>query len=281
MSGDREKSLDAGMNDHITKPIDPDTLFATLLKWIPPFKDRSEQGPREIDTEEKTTGAVSTALLQSDLSEAENDGFPESLPGFDLAAGLQRLRGNYRLYKKLLIDFAENYRNMDAEIKAAMDAGEMESAHSLIHNLKGLAGNIAATELHSATVGIEKQVKEKPASIIETDPFRRTFEMFQTALSRAIEAVQVLKPAPKEPGDTSIIQTAISLPPELAQDTAQRLRDAAEMGDVTELKAISDALKSQSDAFAPISKRIVEMAEDFDLDGILKLADELTQLPRQ
>ena len=62
---------------------------------------------------------------------------------------------------------------------------------------------------------------------------------------------------------------------ELAEDTAKRLRDAAEMGDVKTLKAIADEIKNQSDSFVPLSKQIVQMAEDFDLDGIQKLADDL------
>jgi len=55
------------------------------------------------------------------------------------------------------------------------------------------------------------------------------------------------------------------------------IRAAAEMGDVTRIKAIAEELKTGSDAFAPISNRIIQLAEDFDFDGILKLAAELDQ----
>ena len=60
--------------------------------------------------------------------------------------------------------------------------------------------------------------------------------------------------------------------PELAKQTAERLRNAAEMGNITELKAIAEGLKSDSDQF---SSTILQLAEDFDFDGILKLATEL------
>jgi hypothetical protein len=58
-------------------------------------------------------------------------------------------------------------------------------------------------------------------------------------------------------------------------DIAKRIRDAAEMGDVMTLIAIVAEIETQSDSCVPLSKQIVQMAEDFDLDGIEKLADAL------
>ena len=63
-----------------------------------------------------------------------------------------------------------------------------------------------------------------------------------------------------------------SIPPELARQTAERLRNAVDMGNITELKTIADGLQSDSDQF---SRTILQMAEDFDFDGILKLVEEL------
>jgi len=66
-----------------------------------------------------------------------------------------------------------------------------------------------------------------------------------------------------------------AIPAELVQDIANRIRDAAEMGDVTTLNAIAEEIKTHSDACVPLSKQIIQMAEDFDLDGIQKLAKAL------
>ncbi len=66
-----------------------------------------------------------------------------------------------------------------------------------------------------------------------------------------------------------------SIPTELSQYIAKRIRDAAEMGDVTTLNAIATEIKAQSESCVPLSKKIVQMADEFDLDGIQKLADEL------
>jgi hypothetical protein len=65
------------------------------------------------------------------------------------------------------------------------------------------------------------------------------------------------------------------MPSEFAQDIAKRIRDAAEMGDVMTVNAIAEEIKTHSDSCVPLSEKIVQMAEDFDLDGIQQLADKL------
>ncbi|GAJ05970.1 unnamed protein product, partial [marine sediment metagenome] len=59
------------------------------------------------------------------------------------------MRGNKSLYRKLLLDFGTKYAGVAAEIRETLDAKDLKQAHSLIHNLKGLAGNLAATDLQA------------------------------------------------------------------------------------------------------------------------------------
>ena len=106
-------------------------------------------------------------LPEPDQAVPDEAALPESLAGFDLAAGLERLMGNKRLYRKLLVDFGTKYTETAREIREALDAKDFEQAHSLVHNLKGLAGNLEAKDLQAATVEMEKLVKgqtEKTAS---------------------------------------------------------------------------------------------------------------------
>ena len=65
------------------------------------------------------------------------------------------------------------------------------------------------------------------------------------------------------------------IPAEFAQDIAKRFRAEAEMGDVMTLSAIAEEIKAHSEPCVPLSKQIVQLAEDFDLDGVQKLADAL------
>jgi hypothetical protein len=65
------------------------------------------------------------------------------------------------------------------------------------------------------------------------------------------------------------------LPPALAKEAALRLREAAELGDVSGLAAVCSELAGKSEAFGPYRAKVAQLAEDFDFDGVLKLAEEL------
>ena len=97
----------------------------------------------------------------------------------------------------------------------------------------------------------------------------------ESALKHALKSAQSLG-APAEENVCKLSDEEIAaIPAELAHDIAKRIRDAAEMGDVTTLNAIAEEIKDQSDPCRPLSKQIIQMAEDFDMDGIQKLADKL------
>jgi CheY-like chemotaxis protein len=265
MAGDENKSLQSGMNGHITKPIDPDQMFATLLKWIEPQEGATADRQPEV-TPEKTD------LTQEILAEEE---LPETLAGFDLQAGLERLRGNKRLYRKLLLDFGANYKGVTGEIRDTFKAKDLKQAHSLVHNLKGLAGNLAATDLLSAAIEMEKLVKGDKKKAPAVKQLNQKLAELGKKLNQALESVQTLGiPAEDksiEPSDEELA----AIPAELVQDLPERLRDAAEMGNVSALITFAEELKARSDACTPLSNRIVQLAEDFDFEGILKLADNL------
>ena len=276
MAGDEEMSLKAGMNDHVTKPIDPDQLFAALSKWILSAQNRGH--PRQptseiskedfLDTMETSAGPVPT-------SPSENS-FPQALPGFDLAAGLLRLQGNRRLYKKLLLDFTANYDRVAGDIRKALDADDMDRAHSLVHNLKGVAGNLAATELHAATIEMEKLVKQgKNRQFPVRDELDAKLNELEKKIGFTLKSIRTLGSAEDQPTVEPTEDVIASLPPELARDAAKRIREAADMGDVTQLKFVAEELSSQTQSGSPIGNKIIQFAEDFDFDAIKQLADTL------
>jgi len=265
MAGDEAKSIEAGMNGHVTKPIDPDQLFATLQKWIKPSDKRAQAKQPEISAEDPE-------MIQTGHHE---EPFPDSLPGFDLGSGLKRLRGNKRLYRKLLLDFGAKYTGVVAEIGEALEAKDLNHAHSLVHNLKGLAGNLAATDLLSAAIEMEKLVKGESLTVLSEKQFNQKYIDLENAINKALKSVQTLGVSAEEKISKLSDEEIGAIPAELAQNIAIRIRDAAEMGDVMTLNAIAEEIKTHSDSCVPLSKQIVQLAEDFDLDGIQKLADAL------
>jgi len=265
MAGDEEKSLKAGMNGHVTKPIDPDQLFSTLQKWIKPSEKRVQVQQPEVSVEQ----------AESDKAVPAEDELPESLSGFDLVDGLKRLQGNKKLYRKLLLSFAKDYNAVANEIRQALDAVDFDQAHSLMHDLKGLAGNLGATDLQAAAVNLEKLVKGVEEKAPPAKELNLRFSKLENALNHALESAQSLGVPSEDNINKLSAEELVDIPTELSQDIAKRIRDAAEMGDVTALNAIAEEIKDQSDSCMLLSKQIVQMAEDFDLDGIQKLADAL------
>jgi two-component system sensor histidine kinase/response regulator len=271
MAGDEEKSLAAGMNSHVTKPIDPDQLFAALQKWIRPADQRaSTRQAKASDLKE------AAAEDKPKLDAAQK--LPDSLPGFDLAEGLKRLRGNQPLYRKLLLDFGAKYTTVAAEIRQALDAGDFKQVHSLIHNLKGLAGNLAATALQAAAVEMEKLVKGDQKEAVAKEQMDKQFAELKKTINQALEAVQALGPGPEKKPDRPSAAEMAAIPPDLAEEAARRIKEPAAMGDVTQIKSIAAELRFKSAAFAPMSDQFIQLAEDFDFDGISKLVGELEKI---
>ncbi len=180
-----------------------------------------------------------------------------------------------KLYRKLLLSFATDYHAVANEIRQALDAEDFYQAHSLVHNLKGLAGNLAATKLQAAAVNLEKLVKGIDEKTPAANELNLRFLELENALNQALESAQSLGVSAEENIDKPSTEELAAIPAEFAQEIARRIRDAAEMGDVTTLNAIADEVQDHSDSCVPLSKKIVQMAENFDLDGIQKLADKL------
>jgi signal transduction histidine kinase/DNA-binding response OmpR family regulator/HPt (histidine-containing phosphotransfer) domain-containing protein len=267
MAGDDQKSLDAGMQAHVTKPIDPDNLFAVLGEWIRP----GGTGAPETGFREEP---LATPMPPQEAAEA----LPDNLPGFDIPAGLRRLQGNRRLYRKLLVDFMQSYGDAGRYIRDAVAAGRFGDAHERVHSLKGVAGNLEARALLEATMAVESQVKSvgpvAPPSAQTLEPLLAKLDQ---TLEQALAGVRALEPDSEPAGDSAAAASATGggMPADLARETATRLQDAAEIGDIAELKAIGEALENQSPDLAPTGRDIKSMADNFDVEGILKLAGAL------
>jgi HPt (histidine-containing phosphotransfer) domain-containing protein len=175
----------------------------------------------------------------------------------------------------LLLNFATDYGGVTNDIREALDAEDFEHAHSLVHNIKGLAGNLSATDLQAAAVNMEKLVKGVDKKAPPSRQLNLKFAELENALNQALESAQSLGVSAEENVSKLSDEEISAIPAELAQDIAKRIRDAAEMGDVTTLNVIAEEIKMHSDSCVPLSKQIVQLAEDFDLDGIQKLADDL------
>lgn len=130
LTGDREKSLNAGLNDHITKPLDEAELVHTLVRWVRPHQKQSAQD---------------AAPLKDILP--QNKPLIPKIAGVDTVRGLERLGGNLELYMRLLRMFRVDYAHAVKDIRSAVQKNDMELARRLVHTLKGVAAQIGAQAL--------------------------------------------------------------------------------------------------------------------------------------
>ncbi len=133
---DRERARQAGMNDHIPKPIDPNEVFQKLLAWIEP-------GERALPAPESPEDAASTPAM------------PQEMPGLRVSEGMARVGGNARLYLKLLKELCGEYADSASEIQSLRQQGDANGAARLAHKLRGIANNLGAAEVGGCAAQLE------------------------------------------------------------------------------------------------------------------------------
>jgi two-component system sensor histidine kinase/response regulator len=171
MAGDREKCLQAGMNDHLAKPIDPDKLFDTLLRWIP---------------------SRASAAATSEGTPPTSAPFPASgslvIPGIDTTTALRRTGGNRKRYESLLARFADSQSGAPSDIRAALATEDVTAARRIAHSLKGASANLGVNSLAEIAAKVETAIESKQA--VAPD-----LEALSQSLDATIAAIRIAVPA--------------------------------------------------------------------------------------
>jgi len=176
MAEERERCLAAGMNDHIAKPIDPDAMFQTLLRWLP--RHGAVQSAREHQGEDTLV-----------------------IPGVDTAGGLKRVAGNRDLYLRLLEKYVEVQAGAADALRAALAADDHQTAERLVHTVKGVSGNIGAGAVQEAAEAVERAAQHGGMEPALVDALDMAIRATIAAISGALEPVRQSGPAPVAPVD--------------------------------------------------------------------------------
>ncbi len=158
----RDRCLAEGMQDYLTKPINPDVLYHTLCRWLPAAKLRAV---------ESTATSLPRPLpnpVPSPMPTRSEEPDSLSLFGIDSAQGLSHLAGNLRLYTQLLERFRHSQRQADCQLYTEIELQQWQDACRRAHTLRGLASNIGAQELAQVAFKIE-QMCSKPEQLPSTD----------------------------------------------------------------------------------------------------------------
>ena len=248
MAGDKEKVLGAGMNDHIAKPINVNDMFNTMAKWITPANPQSVTGVEVDATDKEETLAGLT--------------WPE-LPGINVSAGLAITQGNMALYRKLLIKFRANYAEFSTEFQSAQKSDDTEAGIRLAHTLKGVAGNIGATQIQEAARALEQASLNGQADIEEL------LQHVVTALEPVINNLAVLDKAGLN--KTGIAKAAAGkFDNEQVNGLLSRLRELLENDDADAMEIIDKLEELPTPAIdQALLKQLLNTVSEYDFDGAL------------
>ena len=143
MIGDRDKLLASGLNDYVSKPIDIKTLFNVLFKWI--------EHRKNIDIKETH---INTNVKNKVIDKAAID-IPE-FNTIDIKKGLANTVGNKKLYRELLLKFKKRIDDDVFKLPGYIDEDDLVAFKQLIHNIKGISGNLGASKLAKMSLLLEK-----------------------------------------------------------------------------------------------------------------------------
>jgi PAS domain S-box-containing protein len=266
---ERQRCLDAGMNDHVAKPIEPEILFATVERWARPA---APAVPGSARSAAAAAPAAPPAAPAPAPGGAET-GLPE-IEGVDAADGLARVAGNARLYRSLLAQFAQKQGDAGAAVAHALERGDREAAALAAHTVKGVAGNLGMRGLHASAETLERALRSAGAV-----PAGAAAE-FSSRLAGQVEAVRralgAARPAAGSPPPR---------PPSSAPFDVEAARAA--IGRLRELLAASDG--NAGSAFAGLSgalagavgrPRLDELErsiDEFDFEGALSKLDAIAR----
>jgi two-component system sensor histidine kinase/response regulator len=154
MQGDRDRCVEAGMNDHVGKPIEPNELWKTLMKWIQP--ETMQKSPAKAVVKEVAPPVDHEVMI------------PSNIHGLDTSEGLRRVLGKKSLYLSMLRKFVSGQKDFGEQVKGALASGDMKQAERIAHTLRGVAGNIGATEIQAVASALESAIKyERPSAEID------------------------------------------------------------------------------------------------------------------
>ncbi len=255
MAGDREKSLAAGMNDHVTKPIDPGALSSALVRCLDPLN--------------RMVGVTEFAGAPPEEEDLPEEDLPD-LPGFDVADGLRRVGGNRALYVRLLGKLRDDYSGVADEIDAALAVGDRKSALIAAHTIRGVAGNLGATDLQDRATAMEVALKSDDEA-----RFGHPSQDFRRALAGAMASLAAL--APERPDASAPRGGAPESCPTVLLDGLRRLEPELRLARPRACRPILEELAGMT---WPSSARkdfaeLRRLVGSYDFDGAQELAAAL------
>ena len=246
MEQDRKRCDEAGMNDFVAKPIDPDELFSVLLRWIKPL--------RAVNSNKKPSSKPKTSKISLPV-----------IDGLNTELGLRRVLGKEQLYMELLNKYVTSQSGAADLIHQALLADDKDLAERTAHTAKAVNGNIGATELQQLAAELESMINNQaPYDAIEPK-----LQVFSSRQKTLIAAIRLALPITDEK-PTLIDEMALTV---VLQRLADSLADNdSEANDTLELNF--DLLRASTDLqrFTALEGAISRFDYETALDYLVQIA---------
>lgn len=245
---ERDRCLAAGMRGHITKPIDPELLYRTLLQFHRP---------------------IQAAVAVKPVNRFSHSPALPEIAGLDVADGLNRVAGNMKLYRSLLRQFVDQQADTVSAFRASLTREDFDSAERLMHTLKGVSGNLGAKALNGLVAELERSLRDRNARSLEAGLSDVTSELARLmAAIRSSLAAGAADAPPRTPGSDSM-------------ETVTLLKHLKQMLEDDDGAALDYLLQARDRIGGAISEAdldsLQKVASDFDFSAALECLTGIAQ----
>ena len=229
------------MNAHITKPIEPGTIYRTIEKWVAPMK--------------KAVSNIDNAVTEQKL-ELPN------LPGIDVAAGVKRMRGNWASYKRILMSFRDKERDSVRTVAECIQHGKWDEAAHIAHALKGSGGNISADDLYKDAAALEQACFSKDIASVQP-----LLDALNDSLGVVIDGLMSLKNSPDQSNNN--VANKGDADPDVLYESLDKLINLLD-SDLGEAQSLLAKLQRQTNgsAWENAVDKMVAALNNFDVDTV-------------
>lgn len=253
---DTEECLEAGMNAHIVKPIDPTVLYEEMAKFL----------PVAAETPHASNGH------DSDLSQDDKNFilYFQKVRDFDAELGLYHANNNRNMFLKILQGFVRDYGGKSFNLRSLIEEFHYEEATRIVHTIKGLCGTIGSTHVQNLAASLEAELEQKQCNF-------GNYNVFEEKLHALIEDLQIVLTDIASEQNTTVQK---SHDPEAAQKLAtavKALKDAVDTCSSTQCKRILDGIENI--AFEPnqevLLHKLKELLDDYDFSEASEILESL------
>lgn len=258
---DTEECLEAGMNAHIVKPIDPTLLYEEMARFLP------------IDANAENNNIVDIMKKDEEDASSEDEAFIamfQKIPDFDASLGLYHSNNNRTLYLKILQGFVKDYNERHGSIIKFAEHGQYEDATRVAHTVKGLSGTIGAVELQKSAQVLESRLSQKQFDQNEFNDFTTKLQNTVEGLENALTNIASEQNAPVEKTVDPEAQSKL-------KDAIEKLKAAVDSCSSTHCKRALDDIENI--AFEKNQERLLqklkEQIDDYDYSEAEDTLNEL------